>query len=236
MTAERPIPATRPKPYRARLRFERLPATYCHPERIGKLLPEGLPVSFRDRLLASKRLRLRLSALIAKRFALAPLTLGDLATPEGRFAQLEGHALKDAMRRIGAIWQAHNIRKIILKEPLRRLHERLGRDNHRAALRFIDLAPSQITDQDQLDADNPDIDRLMAWIERDAVIAINAWRREQPAALADRLWLKLSPGPGSDNEPPAGHRDLGLIIVDRVVMTLFAASQTPSNATVSADG
>lgn len=221
MTAERHSPAIpRTRPERRRLRFERLPAAYCHPGRIGALLPEGLPASFRDRLQGSARLRLRLSALLAERFALSPLAADELATPEGRFALLEGDELESAVRRIGAIWHAKKIRKIILAEPLRRLIERLGRDNHRAALRFIDLAPE---DGDETGGDITDVDTLLSWIERDGLIAVNAWRRHQPAALAERLRLKLPPCPDVDDEPPASHADRGLIIVDRVVMTLAGA-------------
>ncbi|MGI9498694.1 MAG: hypothetical protein ACR2P3_01535, partial [Geminicoccaceae bacterium] len=70
MTAERQsvaIPGQRP--HRARLRFEKLPAAYSHPDRIGQLLPDGLPASFRDRLQGSARLRPRLSAVLARRLA-----------------------------------------------------------------------------------------------------------------------------------------------------------------------
>lgn len=228
MTAERQNPApadgrhrARPPhgtqtPLRAKLRFERLPATYCHPGRIGTLMPEGLPVIFRERLKASTRLRLRLSELITERFQLQACTVDDLATPEGRFVQLEGDALQDALRRIGTIWHARKIRKIILKDTLRDLIQALGRDTHRAALRFIDLAPEDD------DGDAPEVDTLLGWIERDGLIAVNAWCRHQPACLGERLRLKLPPCPDVDDEPPASHRDRGLLIVDRVVTTLMA--------------
>ena len=216
-TERRSQAAVRAKPCRDWLRFERLPAAYSHPDRIADLLPEGLPTRFRDRLQGSSRLRPRLSALLAKRRALAPCTLQDLATPEGRFVQLEGEDLENALRRIGAIWHARTIRKIILSERLRELIERLGRDNHRAALRFIELAPE---DDGEGDGDAVDVDALMGLIERDSLIAVNAWCRQQPAALGERLRLKLRPCPDVDDEPPASHRDRGVMIVDRVVMTL----------------
>lgn len=205
-------------PLRAKLRFERLPAAYCHPGRIGALMPEGLPVIFRDRLQASTRLKLRLSDLITERFQLQACTADDLATPEGRFVQLEGDDLESAVRRIGAIWHAHKIRKIILKDTLRDLIQQLGRDTHRAALRFIDLAPKD-------DDDAPDVETLLGWIERDGLIAVNAWCRHQPACLGERLRLKLPPCPDVDDEPPASHRDRGLLIVDRVVMTLMSENR-----------
>ncbi|MDH3660598.1 MAG: Yop proteins translocation protein K [Alphaproteobacteria bacterium] len=225
MTAERQGRASaRPRSYRRKLRFERLPAAYCHPGRIAALLPEGLPTSFQGRLQGSRRLCLRLSAVLTKRFALLPLMADDLATPEGHFAQLEGQELANAISRIGAIWHAQKIRKLILAEPLRRLIERLGPDNYRAALRFIDLAPE---DEDARDGDHaeggaPDVDLLLGRIERDALIAVSAWRRHQPPALAERLRLKLPPCPEVDDDPPASHADRGLIIVDRVVTTLAA--------------
>jgi hypothetical protein len=229
-------PAPRPQSHRARLRFERLPAAYCHPERIGAFLPDGLPANFRDRLSRSPRLRLRLSALLTRRLGLSPLTLKDLAAPEGRFAQLEGKALEGALRKIGAIWQARNIRKIILKEPLRELVEHLGRDNHRAALQFVNLAPEPASDRDTFSIETPDIDKLMGLVERDGLIAVNAWCRQQPAALAERLRLKLPPGPETDNEPPARYLERGPKIVDRVVTMLPTAGEDSVDGRMGAHG
>ncbi|MGI9490612.1 MAG: SctK family type III secretion system sorting platform protein [Geminicoccaceae bacterium] len=215
--------------YRARLRFERLPAAYCHPERIAKLLPDGLPAGFRDRLIGSARLRHRLSSLLARWFRLAPCCAGELETPEGRFAQLEGAPLENALSRVGAIWHARKIRKIILAEPLRHLIESLGRDNYRAALRFIDLAAEDDAADEGADDDAqalPDVENLLGRIERDGLIAMNAWCHHQPAALAGRLKLKLPPCPEVDDQPPASHRDRGVMIVDCVVMTLLTEPQT----------
>lgn len=220
---------------RAKLRFERLPAAYCHPERIAGLLPEGLAAGLRDRLAASSRLRLRLSALLERRFALPSLAAVDLATPEARFALLEGETLQGGLRRAGAIWHARSLRRIILAETLRRLVQRLGRANHRAALRFVDLAPED-NERDGIDLESPDIDGLMALIERDGLIAVNAWCRHQPAALAARLRLKLPPCPEADDEPPASHRDRGLMIVDRVVTTLAAESDQQETTGVPGHG
>ncbi len=218
--------------YRARLRFERLPAAYCHPERLAKLLPDGLPADFRDRLIGSTRLRLRLSFLLARWFQLAPCCAGELETPEGRFAQLEGAPLESVIRRIGAIWHARTVRKIILAEPLRQLIESLGRDNYQAALHFIDLAPEDdAADQgaDDDEQDLPNVEDLLGWIERDGLIAVNAWCRHQPAALAGRLRLKLPPCPEVDDKPPASHQDRGLMIVDCVVQTLLADTLETGN-------
>lgn len=219
------------KPHRAQLRFERLPAAYCHPDRIATLLPDGLPVGFRDRLMGSTRLRLRLSSLLARRFRLAPCCAGDLDTPEGRFAQLEGEDLKSALLLAGAIWHARRIRKIILAEPLRHLIERLGRHNHRAALRFIDLAADDDAESAAGDDESalPNVETLLGRIERDGLLAVNAWCHHQPAALAGRLRLKLPPCPEADDQPPASHQDRGLMIVDRVVTTLHAASRDMAN-------
>ena len=48
-------------------------------------------------------------------------------------------------------------------------------------------------------------------------------------ALAERLRLKLPPCPEVDEEPPSSHADRGLIIVDRVVMTLTNAHRAMAN-------
>lgn len=218
MMTDQHLRAARPSgPHRSRLRFERLPAAYCHPERLSGLLPDGLPAGFRDRLQGSARLRLRLSTLIARRFALEPVAPDDLATPEGRFVRLDGEDLQNAVRRVGAIWHARALRRVILKDELAKLVEHLGRDNHRAALRFIDLAPENEADDE---GEAPDLDGLMGRIERAGLASVNGWCRHQPAALAARLKLKLPPCPEVDGEPEGGHRCRGPMIVDRVVMML----------------
>ena len=127
------------------------------------------------------------------------------------------------LRRVGAIWHASGrSERSFWPSVLRQLVEWLGRDNHRAALRFIDLAPGGTAWFRRWFGCRcaVDVDVLMGLIERDALIAVNAWCRQQPAALAERLRLKLKPCPDVDDKPPASHRDRGVLIVDRVVMTL----------------
>ncbi len=222
MTADRrPLATDDMGPHRAHFRFQRLASAFCHPDRISALLPEGLPAGFRERLQGSGRLRPRLSALIERRFALAACQADDLLTPEGRFASLEGEALTSAILGVGAIWHAERIRRIILAEHLRRLVERLGRDNHRRALRLIDLAAP---DGGEAGEDEPDLDVLFALIERDGIRAINAWCCLQAGAIAGRLRLKLPPGEDADGEPPAAFRERGAMIVDRVAISLTATS------------
>lgn len=209
-------------PRREHLRFERLSAAYCHTDRLQALLPEGLSSGFHDRLRQSSRLRPRLSMLLAERLDLASLSRDDLNTPAGRFSLLEGEDLSRALRLAGAIWHAQHLRKIILAEPLRALIERLGRDDYRTALGAIDLSPTKDA-EDDVDDEVIGVETLMAGIEQDGLLLINAWCRRQPDALAARLKLKLPPCPAVDDEPPALHRDHGEAIVDRVMAVLLSA-------------
>lgn len=179
---------------RTRLRFEHLPSAYCQEAVIDEMLQNTLPDRLRARLTGSARLRVRLSGLIKARFDLEPCTSDDLATPAGRFASLEGEALDNALRRIGAIAEARAIRSVILKPALRELIERLGRDTHRCALRFVDLAPEAGSDRDNDDNDATfSIDGLITTIDRAGLIAARSWSESQPKALAKRLQLKLPP-------------------------------------------
>lgn len=202
-------------PHRARLRFERLPAAYCHPDHLAALLPDGLPAGFCAQLQHSVRLRHRLSLLLTRRFSLEPLAQNDLTTPEARFAQLEAADLAQALFLIGAILHARVIRKIILADPLRKLIERLGRDIYRAALRHIDLSP--VDDDDQNDP--ADVDALLKRIDRDGLIAVRVWCQHQPAALAGRLKLKLPRCQKDDHVLSVSDPDHGQKIVDHVVRT-----------------
>ncbi|MGI9506683.1 MAG: SctK family type III secretion system sorting platform protein [Geminicoccaceae bacterium] len=219
--ASQHAPSQASGPYRERFRFERLPASYCHAERLRALLPEGLSSCMRDRRLQSPRLRHRLSMLLSERFSLSPLTADDLNTAAGRFARLEGEVLTRALRLAGAIWHAQSLRKIILAEPLRELIERLGRDDYRTALGAIDLSPAGDNGDEDID-----VDALMARIEQDGLLLINAWCHHQPRALGARLKLKLPPCPAVDDQPPASHCDLGEAVVNRVMTVLLADSNS----------
>ena len=207
--------------HRERLRFERLQAAYCNGDRLQALLPDSLPSSLRDRLVQSPRLRHRLSTLLSERFAFSPLAADDLNTIAGRFAQLEDEALARALRLAGAIWHAQSLRKIILAEPLHELIERLGRDDYRTALGAIDLSPAGDNGDEDID-----VDALMARIEQDGLLLINAWCHHQPRALGARLKLKLPPCPAVDDQPPASHCDLGEAVVNRVMTVLLADSNS----------
>jgi hypothetical protein len=205
-------------PHMKRLRFDRLPAVYMHPDRLNGLLPVGISPELKERLRQSSRLHHRLSAVLDRRFELKPSGGNDLDTPEGRFVQLDGEALVAMIRRAGAIWHANTISAIILAQPLRRLVSWLGRDNHRVALRHVQLSTTDA--EDAFLGDEPDIEGLCLAIERDGLICINAWSRHQPEALAKRLRLKLPPGVAVDDMPPATHREQGTLIVDRIIMTM----------------
>ncbi len=207
-------------PKRALLRFERLPAAYVHPERLATSLPRNLQVRHRDQLLGSKRLQRRLSALLIRRFDLAPCKAEDLLTPEGRFAQLEGNALEANLRRIGAIWHARTIAAIILASALKELIAWLGRDGYREALGQVALAGADV-DRDVI-GDTPYIDHLRRIIERDGRRCVAAWCRHQPAFLANRLMLKLPPDAEDGNELQSRFEEQGVMIADRVMMKAVA--------------
>lgn len=207
-------------PKRAQLRFERLPASYIHPQRLSDCLPPNLPVSFRDKLLGSRRLQPRLSGLLTRRFYLPPCTADDFETPEGWFAQLEGQDLGMVIRHIGAVWHGRTIAAIILADQLKELIAWLGRDGHRAALRHVTLAGVDI-DQEII-GDKPNVDLLCQAIERDGQRCVSAWCRHQTASLATRLLLKLPPVPSVDDEPLEPFREQGLLITDRVIMDMVA--------------
>lgn len=207
-------------PKRALLRFERLPAAYIHMHRLGDCLPGDLSAEYRDQLLQSKRLQLRLSGVLKKRFRLPPCVAEDLDTPEGRFAQLEGAALDGAIRRIGAVWHARSIAAIILADSLKELIAWLGRDGYRQALRHVSFA-SEVVDEEVI-GDKPNIELLCQMIERDGQRCVNAWCDQQPAFLARRLLLKLPPLADIDEQSLEQFQDQGLMIADRVIMEIMA--------------
>ena len=210
-------------PKRALLRFERLPALYIHGDRLSQCLPGELSSKHRDRLLNDKRLRSRLSKFLIERLNLRPCSLDDLATPEGQFALFEGEKLDEAIKRIGAIWHARTIAAIILASALKDLMGWLGRDIYRDALRNVDLG-ADCVDPDII-GDTPKVDQLRQNILRDGQHCIRAWSDHQPAALADRLTLKLDGTADEDRDMPEQFRDRGLMITDRVMLDMVAGEQ-----------
>lgn len=213
-------------PKRSRLRFEHLPAAYVHPERLGECLPPNLPVRFRDQLLDSPRLQQRLSQALKRRFAIKPCAFEDLDTPEGRFAQAEGDALQGAIRRIGAIWHGRTIRAIILASTLKQLIAWLGRDVHREALCNVNLAGAEL--DETILGNDPDIGILCQSIESDGQRCLDMWCRQQPAFLAARLSLKLPPIEDIGVERSAAFRDQGVLIADRVIMSMAVDNDSSS--------
>ena len=207
-------------PKRALLRFERLPAVYIHPERLSRCLPANLSVTYRDRLLRDRRLRLRLSDILTRRFGLPPCVEEELDTPEGRFAQLEGMDLGIVIRRIGAMWHARTIAAIILKDAVRQLVSWLGRGGYRSALRHVRYARADVIPD--VVGDQPNIELLCRSIERDGEHCVSAWCRHQPAFLAERLLLKLPPLEELDDQSLEQIQEQGLLIADRVMMEIMA--------------
>ena len=216
MTAPMANPAMRRVgPKRMLLRFDRLPGSYIHPERLSGCLPPGLPRTYLDRLMGMGRLKGRLSTVIERRFNLTPCTADDVETPAGRFARLEGRDLGAVVQRIGAIWHARSIAAVILAEPLKVLIDWLGRDGYRAALAHIELAQAEA--DKEIVGDKPDIDRLCLTIMQDGERCISAWCQKQPASLGRRLALKLPPEADLDERWPEGFREKGAAIADRVM-------------------
>ncbi|MGI9437693.1 MAG: SctK family type III secretion system sorting platform protein, partial [Geminicoccaceae bacterium] len=215
-------------PKRLQLKFERMPAAYIHPLRLGHCLPAELPEAFRDRLLHTPRLQQRLSALIAWKFTLPSGGIDQLTSSSdplpcapARFAMLEGGALETATRSIGAIWHRQTIAKIILAEPLRRLTTWLGRDIYREALGYGACGNAETGSDEHPFADTPDIQALCQAIERDGQRCVLAWSDRQPAALAARLRIKLPPDAEIDGEPARLFRSLGPAIVEHVIETMM---------------
>lgn len=202
------------------LRFERLPATYIHPDRLSGCLPANLPAKYRDRLLHAKRLRSRLSIVLTERFSLAPCVAEDLDTPEGRFARLEGTDLVEAIRRIGAMWHARTIAAIILADSVRELIAWLGRDGYRSALRHVKRASADVNND--VVGEKPNIELLCQMIERDGERCVHVWCEHQPAFLAERLLLKLPPMAEIDDPSLEQFQDQGLLTTDRVIMEIMA--------------
>jgi len=186
-------------------RFDRAVALHTHPAQLGRAFA-GLPEDAARLLLGTPRIQPRLSALLRRRFGLAPF---DPAAWQGDIAHIAGlspAALDRAIHHAGAAALAARLRTIVLGAEIRRVTGRIGADAYAFGLGHKGPVPA-IGGLEELPPEDA--------IDRAGLLCLAAWCAAAGAAVGDRLRLRLAPErwPEDGLAPAEGARAAALFAV-----------------------
>jgi hypothetical protein len=187
--------------------FMAWPVSYIDAGRLDRCFANRLGRELCGRLRDSRRLRDRLSSIIAEHHALAARVAADACGDLDRAIALSSaERLFDIARRCGAIHWARAIAGVVRPAEVAALHHEIDEALCTLALTHRDLAGAQ-----ELAA----IEEIGARSVEDGLRCIAAWTRAQPAAVGQRVRLKLAAHPALDDPPAAPFADTGPSIVRR---------------------
>jgi len=199
-----PAPSTHAADWQA---FMSWPSSYIDAGRLDHCFEGRLGRELCDRLRAVRRLRERVSRIIAEHLGLAPpvplasCEEGDrviaLAAPE-RFGQI--------VRRSGAIYWARAIAGAVRSADVAVLHRELDEALCSFALAHRDLAGAQAL---------PAVEGIGARCAEDGLRCVAAWTRALPDAVGQRVRLKLAAHSAIDTAPQPPFSQVGAAIVRR---------------------
>lgn len=185
--------------------FMAWPASYIDAGRLDHCFANRFGHELCDRLRVSRRLRDRLSAIVADHHALAASVTADVCDDRDRAIALSSaERLLDIARRCGAIYWAHAIAGVVRPAEVVALHREIDEALCSFALMHRDLAIAQ---------ELPIIEGIGPRSVEDGLRCIAAWTRAQPAAVGQRVRLKLAAHPALDDPPAAPFVDIGPSLV-----------------------
>jgi len=187
--------------------FMAWPVSYIDAGRLDGCFANRFGSELCGRLRASRRLRDRLSAIVGEHHALAAPVAADVCDDLDRAIALSSvEWLFDVTRRCGAIYWARAIAGVVRPAEVAALHREIDEALCGFALMHRELARAQ---------ELPAIEGIGAHSIEDGLRCVAAWTRAQPAALGQRVRLKLAAHPALDDPPPAPFMDVGPPIVRR---------------------
>ncbi|WP_163266866.1 SctK family type III secretion system sorting platform protein [Chelativorans alearense] len=194
------------------LAFLREPAAYAAPERLAPCFAGAVSWRGCERLLAEKRLRPRLSALLRRQYDL-PSVINEAEEdfdPDDRLIALSsGERVADLVLRAGAIYWANTIAGAVLGREAAALRTALGGELCALAVANKDIAgpPQPI---------GP-VETLRDRVEGDGWKCLAAWRHAVDPAIGARFRLKLPLSAPLDDAPEESFAASGPAIVRRAV-------------------
>jgi hypothetical protein len=189
--------------------FRTQPAAFAHPSHVIRAFDGLISEEVASELATEERFRGRLSTLLTGLYALSE-DFGD-APPSAageRLALASSGELAALIRRCGTVYWARAIVGTIESAAVVALKQTLGEEAYASALANRDLAGPERT--------------LPAWTDLDAAVTsaglccLSAWCARQPAALAQRIRLKL-PDKTAFGPIGAPFDQAGPAIVDRLL-------------------
>jgi hypothetical protein len=185
--------------------FMAWPASYIDAARLDRCFAGRFGRELCGGLRSSQRLRDRVSAIIAEHHALAARVAADACDDLDRTIALSSaERLADIARRCGAIYWARAIAGVVRPAEVAALHREIDEALCSFALMHRELAGAQ---------ELPAIEGIGARCVEDGLRCIAAWSRAQPAAVGQRVRLKLAAHPALDDPPPAPFEHVGPSIV-----------------------
>ncbi|MFE0756136.1 SctK family type III secretion system sorting platform protein [Inquilinus sp. NPDC058860] len=175
-------------------RFDRAVALYAHPAQLGRAFP-GLTEAAARRLLDTRRIQPRLSALLRRRLGLAPCDAAAWQGDVARIAALAPADLDRAIRHAGAAALAPRLRTIVLGAEIRRVTGLIGADAYGFGLGHKGPAPVLAG------LESKPVEEA---IDRAGLLCLAAWCGEAGPAVGERLRLRLAPERWPESgSPPA---------------------------------
>ncbi|WP_065756360.1 nodulation protein NolU [Bradyrhizobium paxllaeri] len=180
-------------------------AASAHMTRFAARLDGRLSASTLVRLQKSSRLQVRLAEML----------LGNEMDSNGRNWRddlLLGHDPNRAALLAGSIWHARSLLKLVSKQHLAILRDRIGAEAHAFAIRNLASAVAVTT------AADPEL--LSQQIEHDGHACLGAWINEASALDRTRVLLRLPTGTAAEN-PAAEHRNAAGPVLSLVIAHLL---------------
>ena len=188
--------------------FRTQPAAFAHAARLVRAFDGAIGEEVASQLAADDRFHNRLSRLLTEIYALS----GDIdevpGVPGRRLALASSAELAASVRRFGAVYWGRAIAGTIESAAVVALKQPLGDDAYAAALANRDLAGGERA--------------LPAWPDLDGAVTsaglccLAAWCARQPAAIAQRIRLKLPESIALDGPVVAPFDQAGPLIVERL--------------------
>ncbi len=188
--------------------FLEQPADYADPERLASCFGGTISAAACAKMLATERLRPRLSKLLCDHYQLA-YPADRLPSADEAIALSPAERFNEIAARAGAIYWADAIAGTILGRQAAILQEQLGASLCQFAVANRDLAGPVRTIEP--------IEGLGERVRMDGWRCVAAWCHALPASIGQRIRLKLPPLELLDGTPEPPFLECGLAIVRRAV-------------------
>jgi hypothetical protein len=186
--------------------FNHRPASYTHPSHLPEFAERPKLLEF---LRGSRRSNAVLSRALLERFGLDGSWCYDFSSVTRRLGLVDGPTLERLAVYLGAAMHAEEMRRVVSRDELAELREKVGEDVHLFAIKRAELLAGGLV---------PEVPRSLAgsgdWLERLAVSGLSCFSSlmaAEPSSVGTRFRLKFPaavPWPASAPLPTVDHEKL----------------------------